>query len=601
MGHAVAASSHNLELLAPAGDWAALEAALDAGADAVYFGLATLNARRRAANFDQEQFGRAVELCHARGKRAYLTLNTDLSQRELGQAARILELARQCGIDGVLVRDPSLLALKSHYPQVTFHLSTQTCMASSADVAAARELGASRVVLAREMSLGEIAAASSLGVQTEVFVQGALCYCISGRCLLSSWIGGRSGNRGACTSPCRAPWTIGGQAAGTPLSMRDLSAAHRFDDLRRAGLTALKIEGRLKSAAWVAQAVTLYRRALAGEDTQSLEREAAELGAYTGRQMTCAFLDGQREGLIGLAVGRAPLATQDASPPGQPVVAPPHFDLAVSVQPKAIVVECRVGQRSVEWSLPKTLVRRVEKAVTIASLLESLGSAPILGCAPGKLTTNEPAFLLVPRAANAIADRLASSVRQFMKTADDQVVRIEISGQVKALLAGADAAHENHLTLGDPPDRVRLPAGAVADFLRRVRAAGHGTPGDIIVEGVSAQTLDQTLAACAGLTCIVALPQVFFEADIPSIQQLLSACAGRRVSVEVNNWGGWHLARGAGVRFETGPGLGVLNALAAEVLHERQAACVTLSIEADRRQLEDASARCPAPCSLVVF
>ena len=196
-----------MELLAPAGDSACLQAALEAGADAVYLGLESLNARRRARNFSPEEFSRAVAAAHAKGARAYLTLNIDLSERELGEAARTLQLARNSKADAVLVRDPGLLALKPAFPELEFHLSTQACAVSNADVRAAAQLGLSRVVLAREMSLAEIAFASAVpGIETEVFIQGALCFCISGRCLLSSWASGRSGNRGLCTSPCRLPW-----------------------------------------------------------------------------------------------------------------------------------------------------------------------------------------------------------------------------------------------------------------------------------------------------------------------------------------------------------------------------------------------------------
>jgi putative protease len=252
------------ELLAPAGDRECLDAALEAGADAVYFGLRMLNARRGAKNFVQDEIAAVVEAAHDRGARAYLTLNIDLSERELGQAARILELARQCRVDAVLVRDPALLAMKPHFPELEFHFSTQTCMTNSSDAAAAAELGISRVVLAREMSLGEIAAASSVpGVETEVFVQGALCFSVSGRCLLSSWAGGRSGNRGTCTSPCRVPWSLDGEPAQPFFSMHDLGAIDRLEELRLAGVRALKIEGRLKSARWVGGAVRLYRQALA--------------------------------------------------------------------------------------------------------------------------------------------------------------------------------------------------------------------------------------------------------------------------------------------------------------------------------------------------
>ena len=165
-------------------------------------GLKSLNARQKAKNFTPEEFARAVEAVHARGAKAYLTLNTDLAEREIGQAVRILELARQCRADAVLVRDPALLALRPEFPELEFHFSTQTCMANSADVAAAAALGADRVVLAREMTMHEIAAASAVpDIETEVFVQGALCFSVSGRCLISSWIGGHSGNRGCLHQP----------------------------------------------------------------------------------------------------------------------------------------------------------------------------------------------------------------------------------------------------------------------------------------------------------------------------------------------------------------------------------------------------------------
>ena len=151
-----------MELLAPAGDPAALHAALEAGASAVYLGLRALHARRRARNFAPDELLPAVQAAHARGAKLYLTLNIDLTERDLGQMARSLELAQRCGVDAVLVRDPAWLLFRPHYPKLAWHLSTQTCMASSADVAAARDLGATRVVLARELTLAEIAAASAV-------------------------------------------------------------------------------------------------------------------------------------------------------------------------------------------------------------------------------------------------------------------------------------------------------------------------------------------------------------------------------------------------------------------------------------------------------
>lgn len=634
-----------LELLAPAGDWASLEAAITAGADAVYLGLTALNARRRARNFRPDEFLRAVALAREHGVRVYLTLNIDLAQRELGEAARMLELARQAGASAVLVRDPALLLLKSLYPELEFHFSTQTASANRADVEAAAELGAARVVLAREMALGEIAAASSVaGIRTEVFAQGALCFCVSGRCLLSSWVGGRSGNRGTCTSPCRVPWSIAGQPAGTPLSMRDLATILRLGELAQAGVHGLKIEGRLKSADWVYRAVQLYRKALDGQacDPVVLQREAAELGTYTGRAMTCAYLDGVRDGLTGTALGRPaalpaglPLAPQFSPPaeelldstaaetaelppaggapeprkpwppdpeplepwPAVPAGAsrPTTYDLEITVSEAGICCRCTCGQRVEQWTLPRTVVRRPRKAVTIGNLLEHLSEITLQGCRLGRGTTNAPDYALVARASNAVVDRVSAAVRLGCKPAD-ATVRIELPPAVRALLR-TDAPHPaNRRRLGDLPDRVRLEASAVAGFVRRVRPQGG-----LIVEGLAPGRVGWLKSACQGLPLVVALPPVMFENDVSAAATLVRQCAAAGVTVEVNSWGGWLLARRAGAAMEAGPGLAVLNSLAARALGSLGIQGVTLSLEADRRQYEELTAHCPLPCSLVVF
>jgi collagenase-like PrtC family protease len=644
-----------------------LEAALEAGAGAVYFGLTTLNARRAARNFRQDELADAVRTIHAHGARAYLTLNIDLAQRELGQAARVLELARQRGADAVLVRDPALLALRPEYPDLEFHFSTQTCMTNSADAAAAGRLGADRVVLARELSLAEIAAASAQGVRTEVFVQGALCFSVSGRCLLSSWVGGRSGNRGTCTSPCRVPWTVGSEPAGTPLSMHDLATADRLEDLRRAGVTGLKIEGRLKSPDWVRQAVTLYREAMeratqrvpcgrpqrvypsegdsplspaekeAGEKPRDcvagfalspseiaaggegdLRARAAQLGAYAGRAMTSDYLDGRRDHLTGesgregsagdtLIPGCEGLAGDTLTPGSgttRSVVvagASPEgrgeegtYDFSIQVQPKGIVCRFDSCGRVVEWTVPKTVVRRAHKAMPVGHVLDLLGAGPIRGFDLREASTNDPEFLMVPRAVNALMDRVGAAIHQAGKAPADRV-RIELPDAVQAILEPAEPHAANRRPLGEPPDRARLDAQAVGAFLRKVR------PEAVIVEGLAAATLDRLLGAAGKVPIVAALAAVFFEDDLPRVRGLLAACKAARVPVEVNSWGGWRLACQAGVRMEGGPGLAVLNGLAAKVLYQNGIRSVTWSPEADRRQFEELSVHCPAPASLVVF
>jgi U32 family peptidase len=613
-----------VELLAPAGGMPALQAALDAGASAVYLGLRQLNARRGARNFTPEEFESAVKLAHERGARVYLTLNIDIAEREIGQAARIMQLARQAKADAVLVRDPVLLLLRPLFPEIEFHFSTQTCMANSADVAAAGELGADRVVLARELTLAEIAAASGAGVPTEVFDQGALCFCVSGRCLLSSWAGGGSGTRGTCTSPCRVPWSLGGMptppardlglrkqsdSAGvgmplmalTPLSMRDLCTVDRLAELKAAGVAALKIEGRLKRAAWVAKAVGLYRRALDGEDVAKLAAEAEELGAYGGRLPTSAYLGGARSELTG-TFGRA---ARSLSPSGaaeeQDEAEAGGYRLSITVGPKAIEFRCEYNGRELRWSTPKSVVHRQHKAISIAQLIEQLRPGTIQGVPLENATCNDDQFVLVPRAANGLVEKLSSVLRQLQKD-DDELIRIDLPEAVRVAIAPRQPSPDNRLALGQKPDRVRLHASDVAAFFRQVRASGRADalPAAAIVEGLTAQSLPKAREACGAVPMIVSLPQVFFEEELAGIRDLLSECARALVSVEVNSWGGWLLARQARLRMEGGAGLPVLNSLAAQSLLDVGIECVTLSPEAERSQLESLTARCPAPCSLVV-
>ena len=584
-------SEKPLELLAPAGDPACLQAALEAGADAVYLGLQSLNARRRARNFSPRELATAVAAAHGRGARIYLALNIDLCERELGEAARILELASRSGADAVLVRDPALLALRPAYPGLEFHLSTQACAASSADALAAARLGACRVVLARELSLDEVRACSAAGgAATEVFVQGALCCSVSGRCLLSSWAGGRSGNRGACTSPCRVPWTVAGEPAGTPLSMRDLAAWDRLEQLRQAGVAAVKIEGRLKNPAWVRRAVGLFRQALAGAPANALQAQSAGLGDYSGRSQTSGYLDGRRGELTGSSARPAGSPPAQERPEG--AADETSYDLDIEVGERSLTCRCSWAGARREWDSPKTKVVRANKAVALSELLSRLSCEPVQGLRLGQGRASEPSLLLPPRAINALRDRLSIELRLLRKK-PDSTVRVDLPEAARALLAKSEPSPENRLRLADAPDRVRLGAGQLAAMRGRL------PPGGVIVEGLAAQGLEA--AAACGVPLIAALPQVFFEADIPALEALVQACRRLGLAVEVNSLGGWHLAEAAGAAMEAGPGLPVLNSLAARQLLGMGMSAVTFSCEADKMQLEDLSKSCGAPASLVVY
>lgn len=281
------------ELLCPAGSMEALAAAVDGGADAVYFGGTAFNARIFANNFDAAAMREAVSLCHTYGVKAYVTLNTLPLDREMKTFLDAAYDAAQAGVDALIVADlGGAAAIRRTIPTLELHASTQ---ASGHNADAGRmlaSLGFSRMVCAREMSLADVRTyIQNSPIEAEVFVHGALCVCHSGQCLFSSLIGGRSGNRGACAQPCRLPYAVSGKKTGYPLSLKDLCLAEHVPALIDAGVASLKIEGRMKAPEYV-NAVTRVWRKLLDERRAATAEEMAYLaeifsrGGFTDRYFT---------------------------------------------------------------------------------------------------------------------------------------------------------------------------------------------------------------------------------------------------------------------------------------------------------------------------
>ena len=252
-----------MELLAPAGSREALLAAVQNGADAVYMGLGSFNARRGARNFTDDDFAHAVEYCHLHGVRVYLTLNTLLTDRELPEAAEALRKASRWGVDAVLVQDWGLWQLaRLVAPDQPLHASTQMSLHTLSGAKLAADLGMERVVLARELSAYDTEIiCRSCGAEVEVFGHGALCMCYSGQCAMSAMIGGRSGNRGTCAQPCRLPYRTGSKT-GYLLSLKDNNLSPYLQQMEDMGVACVKLEGRMKRPEYVAAVTGIYRRLL---------------------------------------------------------------------------------------------------------------------------------------------------------------------------------------------------------------------------------------------------------------------------------------------------------------------------------------------------
>src|ERR1043166_5620279 len=255
-----AKTSSRPELLAPAGDWECAKAAVENGADAIYFGLERFNARMRAHNFTEADLPRLMEFLHRRGVKGYVTFNTLVFANELADAEKYLRSIIAAGVDAAIVQDIGIARMiRRLSPDFPIHASTQMTITSAAGVEFAKELGCNLVVLARECSLKDIEAIQNQQLPLEVFVHGALCVAYSGQCLTSEALGGRSANRGECAQACRMPYQLMSDGKTIPLgdrkyllSPQDLAGLEVLPELVRSGVASLKIEGRLKTPEYVA-------------------------------------------------------------------------------------------------------------------------------------------------------------------------------------------------------------------------------------------------------------------------------------------------------------------------------------------------------------
>lgn len=290
-----------IELLSPAGSPEAVIAAVQNGADAIYMGLGNFNARRGAKNFTDEEFERSMRYCRIRGCKVYVTLNTLVNDREIAQAVESARLASELGADGIIIQDLGLAyAIRQALPDIPLHASTQMSIHNLAGVEAAAEMGMTRAVLARELSLEQIKFITQhASIETEVFVHGALCFCQSGQCYMSALIGRRSGNRGMCAQPCRMQYSLGGRMDDYPMSLKDNCLVDRLRELEDAGVACIKIEGRMKRPEYTAIVTKIYSKALK-EHRQPSEEEMETLEKAFSRQgFTQGYFNGDKKDMFG--------------------------------------------------------------------------------------------------------------------------------------------------------------------------------------------------------------------------------------------------------------------------------------------------------------
>ena len=403
-----------LEILAPCGSAESLEAALNTGADAVYLGMKAFSARKNASNFTFEELCGAVERSHAQGVKVYIALNTLFFDDETDELKEAIRQADKSGADAVIVQDLGVARLvKQTAPGLKLHASTQMTVTSANGAIFAKQNGFSRVVLPRELSYDEIAhITSTVDIETEVFVHGALCVCLSGQCLLSAAIGGRSGNRGLCAQPCRLDYTCGNRS--NVLSLKDLSLIDELKKLESAGVTSAKIEGRMKRPEYVAAAVSQCRAALNCEPTDTgLLRSVFSRSGFTK-----SYFDGTFKNMQGIRSKEDAEGSAEAMSKLRQLYRVPYkrftADMQIEVKanlPISCVITCGDLQAAVTGAVPQPAKTRSVTAAEITDRMSKLGSTAFTA---GKITCNIEDGISVS----------AAAVNELRRKATDAVSRL---------------------------------------------------------------------------------------------------------------------------------------------------------------------------------
>ncbi|WP_312635262.1 DUF3656 domain-containing protein [Oscillibacter sp.] len=585
------------ELLSPAGSPESLRAAVECGADAVYLGWGSFNARQSAKNFSDEEFFEALQYCHERGVKVYLTLNTLVSDRELDAALACAKTASNLGVDAVLVQDLGLFGLlRRALPDLPLHASTQMSLFTSGGACEAAADGCERVVIARECSREDTAnICKNCPAEIEVFVHGALCMCYSGQCAMSALIGGRSGNRGRCAQPCRLPYTLtelsgpdvsglesppsllgNPQKSAYPLSLKDNCLAGFLEGMAQMGVACLKLEGRMKRPEYVAVVTGIYARFLREHRGPTAE-EAAALEAAFSRS---GFTDGYWRGLSGPA--QFGVRPADAEEPKE-----------LFAQAKAAVE--KGGMRTVPVSMEAVFRKNQPCTLTVRDDANRAGTAS--GTVPEEarnraVTAEELETRLKKTGGTAyrceavsvtLEEGLsvsAATVNALRRDALANLTALRIAPPKRRVLSvpplerAADDAGEPDLTCS-LVRREQLTPALLALHPRRVYL-----PLEFF------ETLD-ALPTFEGEYCVV-LPRVWRDGDEPYFSELLKKAEGLGVSsAMVGNLGHLPLLRNQGLSLYGDFGLNVFNGRALGYLANKGLQSATVSFELRGAQIRD--------------
>ncbi len=564
------------ELLAPAGTPEALAAAVAAGADAVYFGTGTYNARANARNFDADELFRAVSLLHAHGIKAHVTLNIALFDRDMEGALETARLIYESGADAAIVSDLGLAArMRNEFPGMELHASTQAGGHSVRDAEYFAGVGFSRMVCGRELSHSDIktlAERSPIGI--EMFVHGAVCVSVSGQCLFSSLVGGRSGNRGECAQPCRLPYECAGGVC-YPLSPKDMCLAGHMREILSLGVCSLKIEGRMRAPDYVYAATSLYRRLIDEERDAEPDEIAALARVFSRSGFTDAYFTGavrdDPDAMMGVRTEEDKSSTRAERIEIPDIADVPIDKISAKIiagEPSFLTVEANGRAVSVTGGAPDAAISRPLTAAGVAERLSKFGGT-------GYAVTPDTKFDI------EVGDGLIMSMSAIN----------ELRRRAAAALAGRRQYGGSRPVVCERikrPDRPIL----TAEFLRA----------DAVTDAARAYfdriylPLDEYDSIADGFT----LPPVIVDSDEAAVRDAIerAVLSGAKYAL-ISGAGQTALTDGYGLSVTASHRFNICGTDAASAALRAGADIVTLSPEATAAQMRDIAAR--APSAAIVY
>ncbi len=570
-----------IELLSPAGSPEAVIAAVQNGADAIYMGLGNFNARRGAKNFTDEEFERSMRYCRIRGCKVYVTLNTLVNDREIAQAVESARLASQLGADGIIIQDLGLAyAIRQALPDIPLHASTQMSIHNLAGVEAAAEMGMTRAVLARELSLEQIKFITQhASIETEVFVHGALCFCQSGQCYMSALIGRRSGNRGMCAQPCRMQYSLGGRMDDYPMSLKDNCLVDRLRELEDAGVACLKIEGRMKRPEYTAIVTKIYSKALKEHRQPSDEEMETLEKAFSRQGFTQGYFNGDKKDMFGRReepdkdTEKLFTLARKGYSEGELRRVPVHFNTVAEkgMPVKAIAFDDDGNRAAAMGGVPEKARGQGLTATYITEQMFKTGGTPY-NCVENRAQA-DPGLYLPASEINDLRRRLVSELSE--QRAKPPIRRV---GKLPEKPKGK-------LPTGDPAMIFQvLTEEQLSPELAALKPQYLYVPLTLMTEKLD---LLRPFAE-QGTIPVAVLPRVIADNEAAAVYDMLSRMFDQGVNEAlVGNLGHAMLAKKAGMKLRGDFGLNTFNALSMEVIRQAGFISATASFELRLSQIRD--------------